>query len=231
MSDSETVRSRPRGRIPAGELAQHEEAFLDAASILFREHGFARVSIDMIARAARVSPKTIYARYGGKSGLFGAVIRKMVAPALATQDIFAEQRNAEPIAVLRKVAAAFLERLLDPEALSLHRMMIAEATHLPELSELYYREGYAKALGRLADWLAAQDAAGLLCVPDPEAASEIFAALAGARIFDRALLLNIVPDAEERAILLENALSIFGCAYAARPKKAPIRRRRKSRAT
>jgi hypothetical protein len=68
-------------------------------------------------------------------------------------------------------------------------------------------------------------------VPDPEAASEIFAALAGARIFDRALLLNIVPDAEERAILLENALSIFGYAYAARPKKASIRRRRKSRAT
>jgi TetR/AcrR family transcriptional repressor of mexJK operon len=230
LPGSKIVKSRPRGRIPAGELARHEEAFLDAASALFREHGFARVSIDMIARAARVSPKTIYSRYGGKSGLFAAVIRKMVAPALATQDILADQQNAEPIAVLRKVAAAFLERILDPEALSLHRMMIAEATHLPELSELYYKEGYGKALGRLANWLAAQDAAGLLCVPDPEVAGEIFAALAGARILDRALLLNIIPEAEERAVLLENALSIFGRAYAPRPKAA-FRRRGKSRAT
>lgn len=205
--------SRPLGRISTELLAQHEEAFLDAASELFRKKGFSRVSIDMLARAAHVSPKTIYARYGGKVGLFGAVIRRLVAPVLATQDMFADQKNENPVIVLQKVAAAFLDRILHPDVLSLHRMMIAEAIHMPELSELYYNEAYTRALNRLADWLALQDATGRLSIPDPKRASEVFASLVGAGILERAHLLNIVPGPTERAQLLKSALSVFFSAY------------------
>jgi len=220
--------SRPRGRIPTEQLAHHEEAFLDAASELFFQKGFARVSIDMLARAARVSPKTIYARYGGKVGLFGAVIRRRVAPVLATQDLFADQKNAAPEVVLRNVAAAFLDRILHPDVLSLHRMMIAEATHMPELSELYYNEAYTPALNRMADWLAVQNTTGRLTISDSKRASEVLASLVGAGILERALLLNIVPDAAERAQLLDNALTIFFSAYGPtdrQSKSGPAKRR------
>ncbi|HEY9214399.1 MAG TPA: TetR/AcrR family transcriptional regulator [Ancylobacter sp.] len=213
MSNSSAVQSRPRGRIPADELASHEEAFLDAAAALFRCHGFARVSIDMIARAAHVSPKTIYRWYGGKTGLFAAVIKRMLAPILATQDLFDDPQDADPIAVLRNVAARFLDRILEPDAVSLHRMMIAEAVHMPELSALYYREGYEVAVSRLAKWLAGQDAAGRLRVPTPRRAAEILAGLVGAGIVDRVLFLNEVPTADERVVLLEDALNIFALAH------------------
>ncbi|MFZ5681709.1 MAG: TetR/AcrR family transcriptional regulator [Bradyrhizobiaceae bacterium] len=209
MPISSLVRPRPRGRIPTDELARREEEFLDAATSLFREHGFARVSIDMIARSARISPKTIYARFGGKNGLFTAVIRKMVAPVLATQDLLDKQQADEPIAVLRKVASQFLDRILEPELLDLHRMMVAEATHMPELARLYYVEGYDKALSRLAKWLAEQHAAGRLHVPNPHRASAIFIGIVNAGIHDRALLLNEVPTAEERASSIEDALKFF----------------------
>ncbi|HEY9214431.1 MAG TPA: TetR/AcrR family transcriptional regulator, partial [Ancylobacter sp.] len=191
------------------------EAFLDAAAALFRCHGFARVSIDMIARAAHVSPKTIYRWYGGKTGLFAAVIKRMVAPILATQDLFDDPQDADPIAVLRNVTARFLDRILDPDAVSLHRMMIAEAVHMPELSALYYREGYEVAIGRLAKWLAGQDAAGRLRVPTPRRAAEVLAGLVGAGIVDRVLLSNEVPTSDERAVLLEDALNFFVHVYVA----------------
>ncbi|MDB5656008.1 MAG: TetR family transcriptional regulator [Tardiphaga sp.] len=208
------TQSQPfRGRIPNDQLARHEEAFLDAASALFHEHGYARVSIDMIARAAHVSTKTIYGRYGGKLGLFGAVIKKQIAPVLATQDAFSIDQDAEPIALLRKVAAAFLERILDHNVLSLHRMMIAEASNMPELCQLYYQEVIETARGRLAEWLAAQDAAGRLAIPDPKRAADILAALVGAGVTESAQLLNVVPTATERETMLDSALEIFSLAY------------------
>src|SRR5258708_28546476 len=106
--------SRPRGRIPTEQLAHHEEAFLDAASELFFQKGFARVSIDMLARAARVSPKTIYARYGGKGGLFGAGIKRPGAPAPATQDLFFDQKNTTPPGGRPHPPPPFLHPLLPP---------------------------------------------------------------------------------------------------------------------
>lgn len=215
-----TTKPQPsRGRIPKDQMVQHEEAFLDAASTLFNEHGFARVSIDMIAHAAHVSTKTIYARYGGKAGLFGAVIKKQIAPVLATQDAFSGELEADPIALLRKVAAAFLNRILDQNLLSLHRMMIAEASNMPELCQLYYQEVIATARGRLAEWLAAQHATGRLEIPDPKRASDILAALVGAGIVERAQLLNLVPTAEEREAMLDSALAIFAQAYLPKPTK------------
>lgn len=167
----------------------------------------------MIARAARVSTKTIYVRYGGKLGLFAAVIKKQIAPILATQDAFLGPQDKDPINLLRNVAAAFVERLLDPSVISLHRMMIAEAAHMPELAELYYREAFERAENRLADWLTKQDAAGSFSIPNPKRAAETFAALVGAGIIERAHLLNVVPSAEERRELLDNAISVFSRAY------------------
>lgn len=213
MTNSATKVAKPRGRIPAVEIAQHEEALLQASLDLFRDHGFARVSIDMIARAARVSPKTIYVRYGGKRGLFAAVIERMVAQPLATLSPL-NGANGDPAATLRQVGAAFLDSILEPEKVALHRMLIAEATRMPELSGLFYKQGPAKALNLLATWLAAQDEAGLLRVPDPKIAAEIFVGLIEARFMFRALLLGVIPAPKERAESLDYAVDIFVDAHA-----------------
>src|SRR4051794_3291532 len=47
---------------------------LDGALEVFAADGYARVSIDAIARAAGVSSRTIYNQFGDKAGLFEAVI-------------------------------------------------------------------------------------------------------------------------------------------------------------
>lgn len=227
MVTTERKTTRPRGRIPACDLAQHENGMLVASYLLFQEHGFARVSVDMIARAARVSPKTIYARYGGKRGLFAAVIGRMLAVPLATLDLLDESDQSDPSSVLEKFAGAFLCSILDRDRLSLHRMLIAEATHQPELSELFYKEGPAKTLSALARWLALQDAAGRMSVPDPERAAEIFISLIESGILHRALLLNVLPSETDRPVLLETAVSAFCLAYA--PKSPQSQKDRRPR--
>ena len=214
-----TTKPRRRGRIPTHELAGHEEAFLDASFRLFRDHGYAGVSVDMIARAAQVSSKTIYARYGGKSGLFAEVIKRSVKAPLIALDMLNDNASESTRSVLRRVAAAFLDSILQQDKLDLHRMLIAEATRMPELSKLFEDEGPQKALLLLASWLARQNAAGTLDVPDPRSAADVFIALVEAGIIRRALLTGILPSADQRAHLLDNAVDIFSRTFA--PLKKP----------
>lgn len=42
----------------------------------FLEHGYGNLSMETIARDARVSLRTVYSQFGGKAGLFGALIRR-----------------------------------------------------------------------------------------------------------------------------------------------------------
>jgi TetR/AcrR family transcriptional regulator, mexJK operon transcriptional repressor len=210
----EMNKPRPRGRIPANELAGHEAELLDESFRLFRDHGFASVSVDMIARAARVSTKTIYARFGGKSGLFAAVIKRWVTDPLTTLDAMLNNDVDSTEIVLQRAARAFLDQILSPHHLDLHRMLIAEATRMPELSKLFYEQGPQKGLSVLASWLARQHARGTLTVPDPENAAEVFFALVEAGIIRRALLTGAVPSAHERKRLLKNAVNIFSRTYA-----------------
>jgi TetR/AcrR family transcriptional repressor of mexJK operon len=210
----EKCKQRPRGRIPANELAGHEEALLDASFRLFRDHGYASVSVDMIARAARVSTKTIYARFGGKSGLFAEVIMRSLAGPMIELDAMLDNDAERTEVVLQRAATAFLDHILLQDRLDLHRMLIAEAIRMPELSKLFYERGPQKGLGVLVSWLARQHARGTLNVPDPENAAEVFFALVEAGIIRRALLTGAVPSADERKRSLKNAVNIFIRTYA-----------------
>ena len=58
----------------AGRRPEKAEAILDAASQLFREHGYGAVSMDQIAREAGVSKATVYAHFVSKDQLFAAMI-------------------------------------------------------------------------------------------------------------------------------------------------------------
>ena len=62
-----------RNEVPPGGKA---ESVLAAAKRAFLAAGFGAVSMDTIAREAGVSKATVYAHFGSKEDLFGAVIER-----------------------------------------------------------------------------------------------------------------------------------------------------------
>src|SRR5215470_20138922 len=60
-----------RNEVPSGSKA---ESVLSAAKRAFLAGGFGAVSMDAIAREAGVSKATVYAHFGSKEDLFGAVV-------------------------------------------------------------------------------------------------------------------------------------------------------------
>lgn len=148
------------------------EAILDAASDLFAEKG-AAASMDEIARRAGVSKQTLYNRYGSKVEIGRALAERrsdLITAPLRT--------GGDPLTVLTALAEAMLTKLCSPEGRSSMRGVALISPHAPDLADAVYHAGPGESLRRLALWLAEQDRAGLIRVPDPELAAEMFSGMA-----------------------------------------------------
>lgn len=75
MSDPVKPRRSYRSETRADQAAATRAAVIAAARKLFLSAGWAGTTIAGIARAAKVSPETIYAVFGGKAPLFAEVVR------------------------------------------------------------------------------------------------------------------------------------------------------------
>lgn len=144
------------------------EAILDAALALFAEKGVL-ASMEAIARQAGVSRQTLYNRFPSKIDIGRALAARRAAA--LTEPL---RTGGEPKAVLAGYAEGLLHKMrgdTGPDALRGVALMSPTA---PELAEAVYRAGPAEGLRRLSAWLADQDRAGHLSIPDPDAAAEMY---------------------------------------------------------
>ncbi len=78
----------------ADQVAQSRRDILASAGALFRAHGYAAVSMPVIARKAGVAVETIYRAFTSKAGLFKAVIDSTVAGGSTRAEVPVEERPA-----------------------------------------------------------------------------------------------------------------------------------------
>ena len=127
------------GRPKASEVEARTQELIQAAAGLFLKHGYTKVSLEAIAREARVAVRTIYVKFGGKAGLLKAALasrRERFFPAGSMED------DTRPIReVLDDFARVFSVLLCEPEAVALQRVVIAESASNPELAEAFYDAG------------------------------------------------------------------------------------------
>ena len=128
------------GRPRAADQEARLQNLLQTASRLFLEHGYGNVSLETIAREAHVAVRTIYVKFGGKAGLVNAMIVAARARYFSTMlDMQTDTRPVEQ--VLDDFGQRFLALVSRPEAVSLNRMVVAEAKSNPELADTFQRAG------------------------------------------------------------------------------------------
>jgi AcrR family transcriptional regulator len=129
------------------------------ASERFLARGYDGVSVDDIVREVGGSKTNVYSFYGGKDGLFLAVmdtISKDIARPLERLNL----RGLAFDAGLRKFARSLLTVLLQERHLAFQRLVIAEALRHPQLGSTWYRNGPALTQAVLKNFLAEQQALG-----------------------------------------------------------------------
>jgi TetR/AcrR family transcriptional regulator, mexJK operon transcriptional repressor len=192
------------------------ESILAAAKRNFLASGFGAVSMDTIAREAGVSKATVYAHFAGKEELFGAVIGRECERRFAGLAV-SELDPRDVRASLTVLACRFLELLLSPDAIALHRIILGEVTRFPALGEVFWHAGPERNLAQIEAFLRSAAAAGSLALADTRLAAEQFVGLVRGEIQLRHLL-RLEAEAGQPSIreVAEGAVDTFMRAFARR---------------
>jgi len=104
------------------------------AAALFIEKGYSNVTIDEIIRLVGGSKATLYARFGGKEGLFETVIKQPCVDVTHALDI---DPAGDVKTQLTQIARTFLRSVLNPNILELHRLMVSIGKTFPAVGSFF----------------------------------------------------------------------------------------------
>lgn len=155
---------------------KRRKAILEAARQVFLRQGYGATSLNDIVGVSGGSLATLYDLFGGKAGLFQAMVEEECGNFFGHLD-FDTLEGKEPPEALREIATLFLEGVLQQPKMSLLRVIVAEVPQFPEVGTIFYRAGPGLGHEIVADYLRTQSALGKLRIDDPMRAARTFIAL------------------------------------------------------
>lgn len=188
---------------------------LNGAMAVFLERGFDAASMGEIARSAGVSKGTLYVYFDDKQALFDAIVQE--ACNVQAERVFEFDHADHDVAgVLTRLGVAFATMMCRPEQMSAVRTVIAIAERMPELGRKFYATGPARGIAKLAAYLDAQVAAGVIAVDDTEVAAAQFIDGGLSMLFKPVLFNYDTPSAERIEYVVRIAVRTFMAAYGPR---------------
>jgi AcrR family transcriptional regulator len=151
-------RPRPRGQTRRAQI-------LDAATEVFVESGYGAATIDLVASRAGASKATIYGFFGGKEGLFTAIIEERAERILAALPHVGID-HVDVRTTLTEIGRRYMRVAMSPDAIGLYRLILAEGVRFPELARTFYRIGPERVSERVASLLRAWRRHRLITVDD-----------------------------------------------------------------
>lgn len=193
----------------------------DTAAEMFLEQGYDSVSLDTLIARVGGSRRNIYGRFGGKEGLFVEVITQLCAelqgPLNELKISIENERKA-----LTQFGECVLAIILQPRALALHRLMVAEGARASKLAQTVYQAGPDNAARVLSTWIEARQRSGQLRkdLPARELADKFLELLVpGPQLRALVGLVATPVSAADRTKLSRKAVEIFLHGAVAKTKK------------
>jgi TetR/AcrR family transcriptional repressor of mexJK operon len=208
------IMSKDIAALPRSRLEARRQAFLRAASAAFLEKGYAGTTLDDVICRSGGSRQTLYSLFGGKQGLFEALVAERCAHIFGAWQHDASLLERSPESVLIDIGTRYLEAVTTPDALGVYRLVVAECLFMKDLAERFWELGPARNRAVLADYFSRQAQRGILHIPDPDAAAHQFAGMLLGHFHMQCLLgLRPAPEAEEIKTYVRSAVAVFlaGC--------------------
>jgi AcrR family transcriptional regulator len=201
-------------RIPLSKRgAARREAFLAAAREVFVKKGFAEATLDDVIALSGGSRQTLYALFGGKQGLFEAIITDTCESIF--RGLTPEQLAPRPTdEVLKEVGTRYLTIVTSPAGLSLHRLVVAEQPRIPEIAQRFWELGPGRSRAFLAEFFERQIERGLLRMKDTRVGAEQFLDMLSGTVRLQCLIgLRRPPTPQENEEIVQGAVAQFlsGC--------------------
>jgi AcrR family transcriptional regulator len=189
------------------------DTILAIAQQVFLEEGYAAASMSTIATRVGGSKGTLYNYFRSKAELFVAVIQNLCE---VQQNQLFDITDGDIRKYLTEVGRRFSRLLLSDDVITIHRIVVAEATRFPEIGEALYEAGPKRGKQRLVAYLRQAIAEGQLKNCDPERAAEQAMEMALGGMYRRRLW-NVGPKPTDEEIdsAIASAIDVFMAAYGA----------------
>jgi TetR/AcrR family transcriptional regulator, mexJK operon transcriptional repressor len=198
---------RPRGRPKAQDLEALETRLVLVARQAFALNGYGATSINSIARSARVSKNTLYARFPSKAALFRAIVAGQIAsvdqelpPAFEVDDEPLEEK-------LRAYFNIALKKSLSGDILQINRLIASESYQFPELAEAAQAR-FGVGVQHVAELIAQCAQRDRIPCRSPAAAAQLFL-LVMYGWYTSIMTANRVVSDRERVTWVNNAISVL----------------------
>ncbi len=197
------------GQASPSRLETRRRAFLNAASAAFLEKGYANTTLaDIIAKSGG-SRQTLYALFGGKQGLFEAIVAQRNAEIFHSFRAVG-QLDQEPEVVLAEIGVRLVQMVLTSEVLGIFRLLVAEGPAMRTLSARFWNLGPSRSIAEFESYFAEQTRRGVLAISDPNQAARQFQGILLGNFQMQCLLgLRDVPAPEEIEIFVKTAVKRF----------------------
>lgn len=151
-----TKAARRGGRPSRADALRLRQRILEAATELFLANGYGSTTIEAVAARAGISKRTLYHRFDDKPALFSAVVHEIIEQIRPPAGVPLIE-GATVRDILRRLAAMILRAALSPQAIALHRLVMAESARFPELVRAVHGDGSTREAAALIGGVLAQD--------------------------------------------------------------------------
>jgi TetR/AcrR family transcriptional repressor of mexJK operon len=190
------------------------EAILAVAAQSFLERGYAGTTMSGIAATLGGSKGTLWSYFPSKEELFAAVIdQKTIAFRAHLSEILDPQ--GELGATLKSFYASLMAKVTSPDAIALHRLVVAEAGRFPEMGVIFYERAPQLTHQLLADYLAGAMVRGVMRQGEPMVLARMLTSLCLSGCHQQllvGLIDRVTPDLI--AADVDRAVDMFLRAYA-----------------
>lgn len=169
--------ARPRrrpGRQTPSATRQRNLELLDRALDLFLQRGFERTSIDAIAASVGMAKRTVYLRYGDKTGLFKAALKRAIESWIVPVERLRAAESDDVEQTFLRIGQILVANVINPAGMRLYHITNAESGRLPEIGAFSYTQGTAPTVAYLADFIRRCVRVNGAQVSDPEEAAMAF---------------------------------------------------------
>ena len=173
---------------------------LSNATDLFLEKGFSAASTSELLRRVGGSKTTIYTHFGGKAGLFIAVVDEMLKDSV---DMLGSLNlsGLHAYDALFKIAQQYLQVVLSERYIGLMRIVVAEVNRFPEIGKAFYEHGPGLSYAKFKSFLDERVVAGELDIQDTSRATDLFfGTLLHREVLSRLLGVKTTPLRERKTI-------------------------------
>jgi AcrR family transcriptional regulator len=181
-----SLERRCRGRPQLRPDDETRQIIYAAARHEFAANGYAATSTETVARRAGISTKTLYRLIPNKAALFEAMVASRLDNLLLDVNLQAAD-DVDFETALNAALLACANLSLDQEVVALQRTVLQEANQFSDLAATFYRNGIARLIAALADWLRGQVKRGKIKLDNPEETAGI--------------LIGMVASAPQRAAI------------------------------